>query len=196
MELSEFDQFFRANYGPIHRFFSTKLFDKHEAEDLAQSTFVEFHRSVHRSDNPRQFLWGIARNLFLRWLRDKARCPHVDADAQSLSSLGVPSPELPGRSMEERLLLEGLRRLPINDQIRLELRYFERLSGKEIATLLNQNYHGTRRQLSESYTRLIEEIRQLEADPSAITSTLTTLSMWESSVKSVIESKLRNPAQD
>lgn len=65
-----YDQYFNN----IYRFFSYKLLDKCIAEDLTSETFLLFVKQVKQDSeiiNIKQYLFGIAKHVFLKYLKSK-----------------------------------------------------------------------------------------------------------------------------
>jgi len=133
-ERSAGDTLLRRHYAAIYRFFLSKV---DCAEDLAQRTFQACLESRNAVEGAvRSYLFGIARNQLLMYLRSKGRyrrrfLPQEHSVAASLES---PS-QLVARQEDERLLLQALRELPLDLQISVELLYWEELSIAEIAEI-------------------------------------------------------------
>lgn len=157
----------RRHYGSVSRFFANKV--SQDPEELVQRTFL---RCVEKrlnagGDAPfRAYLYGIARNVLLEYFREKKRRSDVDVDGGVSSAHALdPSPsQMITQRREIALLLESLRRVPLDFQLLLELSYWEELSTSELATILDIP-HGTvkgrlsraRRALAVEYERLGEE---------------------------------------
>jgi RNA polymerase sigma-70 factor (ECF subfamily) len=113
--------------------------DDHEAEDLAQETFVEAWRSLQRFDGRARFstwLYGILRHRFLKSRRK--RRPVIEEDVERA---GRPSRETEplaaaAQAEEATLVLAALAVLPDEHRAVLELRFYADASLAEIATLL------------------------------------------------------------
>lgn len=130
-------QLFDRHYDRLARFFKNKVGD--EVYDLIQQTMLACLESQDRlRDEARfaPFLFGIARNVLLHHYRSRARKQDkLDFGVSSVVDLGLGHSTIVARRQRDRLLLEALRHLPIEDQILLELYYWEELQGKEIAEL-------------------------------------------------------------
>ncbi|MCH9685095.1 MAG: sigma-70 family RNA polymerase sigma factor [Deltaproteobacteria bacterium] len=141
------------------RFFRNKVTRVPDDDDLTQKTMLALARARPRS--PRGSFWGlvygIANNVLREYVRDKHKrvreqadfatvCTH-DLDRRSVSSVAV-------RSRELRAFVEGLRRLPVADQVLLELRYFEGLGAREIAEVLDMPQGSVHRKVQSGVERL------------------------------------------
>lgn len=126
-------------YGAVARFFSSKV--THEPEELLQRTFlrcVEQRAAYRREAAFRSYLFSIARNVLFEHFRDRKRRGEREADVGVSSAHALdPTPsQLLGERRETGLVLEALRRVPLDHQIVLELFYWEGLSTKELADVL------------------------------------------------------------
>lgn len=154
----------RQHYGAISRFFANKT--SHDPEELVQRTFLRCveNRASYRGDASfRAYLFGVGRNVLLEYFREKKRRADVEVDTSVSSAYALdPSPsQMIAQRREVALLLESLRRVPLEMQILLELSYWEELSTTEVAAILAIP-HGTvkgrlsraRRLLATEYERL------------------------------------------
>ena len=119
-------------FEPIYRFFENKL--SGEADDLTQQTFLACVKSRDRfrgTSSFRTYVYSIARNELYMRLRTITRFEHIDVDALSLADLvSSPSKRIDERREVERLHA-ALRRLPVELQLLLELRYWHDLDIAE-----------------------------------------------------------------
>lgn len=179
---------------PLYGFFRNKL--DGEIDDVVQRTFLgclESLPSFRQDASFRTFLFSIARNKLLMELRSRYRRPeHVDGSTESVFDLGCDGePSLPS-SMEGRreqiLLLRALRRLPIDDQIALELFYWEGLSSREISEVLERPDATVRTQLRRARLRLESLIEKLSPDAPLVTSTTDGFDLWVGRVREAMRS--------
>ncbi|MFY0534511.1 RNA polymerase sigma factor [Nannocystis pusilla] len=91
---------------------------------------------------------------------------------------------------EERLLLDGLRHIPLGSQVILELHYWEHLSAAEIGAFLAVPPYTARRRLAEAREQLVEAVRELEGEPAEGDSTVAALDDWAESIRRRILSDL------
>ncbi len=116
--------------------------DEHEAEDLAQETFVEAWKSLSRFDGRCQittWLFGILRHRFLKSRRKPRPLPSSDdVECANPRASAALSPEKQAQQSEDA---ERLRHLlhELSDQHRviLELRFLAGATLEEIATLID-----------------------------------------------------------
>ena len=130
----------------------------------------------------RSFLFATASNQLRRYYRsqrkrgserdDFSQCCAADLDdTRSLGSALV-------RKRETSLLIQGLRRLTIEDQIVLELSLFEELNGREIGELLDLPTATVHTRLRRGKAKLQVEIERLASNPQEYRSTVTDLEGW------------------
>jgi RNA polymerase sigma-70 factor (ECF subfamily) len=87
------------------------------------------------------------------------------------------------RAQEQRLLLEGLRRIPVNAQIALELYYWEDMTTKDIAAVLGIPHGTVRSRVRAARTALEAAIASLSRSPEVLESTLDNLERWLCSMR-------------
>jgi RNA polymerase sigma factor (sigma-70 family) len=168
----------------IARFFENKV--RHGAEDLTQATFLrmlEGRDRVRLDAAFRAFAFGIARNVLREHLRELTRGRAVDPAVDSMAGLAPGPSTVVGARQEHQLMLEGLRHLPIDDQILLELYYWEELQTDEIAEVLGIPPSSTRRRLSETRARLDAKMAEIAASPELLDRTLRNLESWIAEVR-------------
>jgi RNA polymerase sigma-70 factor (ECF subfamily) len=88
-----------------------------------------------------------------------------------------------GARQEHQLVLEGLRHLPLDDQILLELFYWEELRSDEVAVILGIPPSSTRRRLSEARGRLDTKMAEIAASPDLLDRTLRNLESWAAEIR-------------
>jgi RNA polymerase sigma-70 factor, ECF subfamily len=135
-----------------------------EAEDVVQETFIRAFRALGKLEDPKRFMnWilKIARNQ----AADHARRSRTFQSLDRLTEEG----EVPASALsviedlaekidlgeEHRAILEAVNRLPDKYRVVIMLRYFEGLSGSEIAKLLGEPEGTIRNRLF----RALEKVR-------------------------------------
>jgi RNA polymerase sigma-70 factor (ECF subfamily) len=91
------------------------------------------------------------------------------------------------RREEERILLQALRRLPLDQQITLELYYWEELPVADIAEVLDVAVGTVKSRLGRAREALRECIAQLEASDDARERTLSNLDDWAGGLRDALE---------
>ena len=162
---------FSRYFAALYRFFRAKIPDA--ADDLAQGTLlrcVEHESSVRDASSFRAYLFAIARNELHAWFRRRGHAK-VEGTVTSLQALSAsPSRALAIRT-ERRLLLEALRHVPLDDQVLLELHYWERLSSAELAEVVGVAPSTIRSRLAKARERLSGTLAELAREASLETTT-------------------------
>jgi RNA polymerase sigma factor (sigma-70 family) len=176
------EAFTRAYYSGILGFFRLRAAEA--AEDLAQKTFLACVEggSQIAGENVRAFLFGIARNVLMRHLRDQHRdvaLEHFDAGRPQsmLSPSGVVA-----QRREHWLLLRALERLPDDTQIILGLHYVQGLLSREIADVLGVTTSVVTTRLSRARDALRKEVETLRAPEQTRQSVLADFEAWARSL--------------
>ncbi|MFV8754747.1 RNA polymerase sigma factor [Nannocystaceae bacterium ST9] len=151
-----------------------------EVEDAIQQVFERLANRAARGepiDNVRAFVAGIARNVVRERLRANFRAP-VDLSEQSLVDIHPDQSELILIAEQHNLLLKGLHRLPIDDQILLGLRFWQRLKTRELALVLGLEHATVRSRLRRAKARLEGLIDELIRNGEARNSTIGSIDGW------------------
>lgn len=176
----------RRHFDPLHRFFRNKVGRSDDVEDLVQQTMLACldTRDRFRGDADfRAFVFGIARNTLLKYLRERYKRDVIDADELSLADCGLGISTALRARREQQLLLTALRHISIDAQIVLELRYWEQASAKQIAEALGVSVPTVRGQLREAKLELRAALDRLARDPGELASTVDGLEKWAASLR-------------
>lgn len=134
---SAFRELLRQFQPVIYRFAVRFLGDSEDAKDIAQETFLKFFRSiktVNEEENVNAFLFMIARNLCIDFLRKKK----PDSYSQNLEPVCTQTPlECLRRKEEHEAMLHIVNSLPERQRTAIDLRYAEGFSYAEIASIMN-----------------------------------------------------------
>ncbi len=127
-----------------------------EAEDVLQETFLRYYKYGDPVENPKAWLFKVARNVYLKRQRKRSRevsLELVEAD-----------PVLPGMQValerEEliRKVREGLKKLKDHHREVIILRYMEGLSYEEMAAVLGENVGTIKSRLNRAKEKLREKL--------------------------------------
>lgn len=176
---------FERYYPSVARFFTNKVAG--DPADLIQETFVaclQGRDAIVQPERFRSYIFGIAYNLLRQhYARRHGDGAHVDLGSTSVADLGAGPQTAMAASAEQRVLLEALRRIPLQFQIVLELFYWEGLPGHELAQVLGVSPHTVRSRLARARAGLREAIEQLADDPALARSTLGDLDGWAQALR-------------
>lgn len=186
---------FERHFEAIYRFFCNKV--GREVDDLVQETFLGCvkARDRFRGDSSfRTFLFAVARNQLLKRQEKHARAPgHDDFQETRVADLDASPTQLAVEHEEQALLLRGLRRLPLELQIALELFYWEGMQSKDIAVVL-EIPHGTVRSRLRRGRELLREVVESLADSAELRE--STVQDFEGWLRSIQGKVARPPPED
>jgi RNA polymerase sigma factor (sigma-70 family) len=178
-------ELFDRHFSAIRRFFSSKVGDDYE--ELVQRTFtrcVEGQQRFRGDGKFRSYLFSIATNVLREHLRQSRRGPSFDPDCSSVADLELPGPSsIMGARREQQILLEALRRLPLNDQVVLELFYWEQMRSVEIADVLELPHGTIRSRLRLARDRLRGHLDELARSSAELESTVGGLERWATELR-------------
>ena len=176
--------------GLLTRFFRNKVNSPEDAADLISETLLACTRGKERvrdSEAFRSFLFAAAMNMLRRHYRKQAkRVRELDDFADvCVGDSGHPRSLNAAVALEQesRLLVRALRRLPLDQQIVLELSYFEGLNGVEIAELLGVPQPTVYTRLRRSKERLRDAMLELAESPELVEATMMGLQTWADRVR-------------
>ncbi|MCH9682120.1 MAG: sigma-70 family RNA polymerase sigma factor [Deltaproteobacteria bacterium] len=164
---------FQRHFKAMRRFFRNKV-GPEEVEDLIQRTFLACveSRDRFRGDSTfRTYLYVVARNELFRHIRKRARDEvraGLDFTVSSLFDLGLSPSKVVAKQQEEELVLEALRRIPVDQQILLELYYWEQVPGPELARVLEVAPATVRTRLFRARDALRKQMEKMAASPALL----------------------------
>lgn len=129
---------FDRHFDSVSRFLRGKVHDG--LEDLVQQVFlgcIEARARLQAVSSFRGYLFGIARHQLLKHYREAGKRARLDFGVTSLVDLGTTPTGTVARNDESRAILEALQTLPVDQQIALELTYWEGLKAPEVAIALD-----------------------------------------------------------
>jgi RNA polymerase sigma-70 factor (ECF subfamily) len=171
---------FERYFVPVRRFFRNKVVG--DVDDLIQKTFlacVEGRDRFRGDASFRRYLFGTANNV----LRVHYRGRKKDGDGPDFSTMSAmdlaPSPsQAIALGDEQRIVLESLRRIPLEYQVALELFYWEELPVLELAEVLDVPLGTVKTRLRRGRQLLEEKIQELAGSSERLQTTLTDLDRW------------------
>ncbi len=183
----------RRHVGILTRFFRNKVSDPEDAAELTSETLLACTKNKQNIEPTsfRSYLFGVAMNVLRHHYRKKVKrrrelddfeeiCVGESDHPRSLGSLA----EL---GSETRLLVRALRRLPLDQQIVLELEYFDSLTGPQTADLLGVPVATVYTRSRRGKLRLKTVMTELAATPALAQSTLMGLETWALNVRKVLD---------
>jgi RNA polymerase sigma-70 factor (ECF subfamily) len=186
-------ELFGRYFEPVSRFFANKVLD--DRDDLVQETFEACLRGRDRLRDDhsfRSYLFSVAFNVLKAYFRRRRSQHRVWAAVDELGSASIhdlaPGPStIMGSVEQEQLLLEALRRIPMELQVVLEMRYWEEMSSAEIGAVLGIPAATARSRLHRGRELLERAIAQLPASHEARESTLAELDAWAGRIRGSLQ---------
>jgi RNA polymerase sigma-70 factor (ECF subfamily) len=147
----------------LYRFFATKTHDG--IDDLVQETLLACVESRENLQDPqalRAFIFAVARRrLYRRW-RDQGHGKNaIDFGLMSVTDLRTSPSGVAVRHEQQRQIYAAMQRIPVDQQIALELYYWEDMPAPAIAQVLDQPEGTIRSRLRRARDRLREELGRL-----------------------------------
>jgi RNA polymerase sigma factor (sigma-70 family) len=179
----------------VLRFFRNKVRFQ-EVEELAQETFLRLVKTREQIVDGRlirAYVLGIARRVLLEHLRSLPLDGELDPAVHGVAALVPGASTIIARCQEQELIVNALRRLPVEQQLLLELYYWEQLKGPELARIIDINASTLRSRIQKARDALRDAIAQFTANPELIASTLAGLDDWAEQIR--VE-HLRGPANE
>ena len=158
----------KRHYRALHRFFRTKAHA--HCDDLIQETFLactQTKESFRGESSFRTYLFGLARYQLLTYYRKRRRVCQIDVATCTLRDLGTTPSGVLVRGQEHQLLRLALTHVTIDQQIALELSYWENLPAPEIARVLEVPEDTVYSRLRRAKARLREALHMLESNAEA-----------------------------
>jgi RNA polymerase sigma-70 factor (ECF subfamily) len=179
------NQLLKRHFDALYRFFTNKVAD--HADDLIQATMMACVRGVgsfRKECGFRSFLFVVARHELYRHIKSNHRSREVfDPSLMSAADMG-PSPSTAlARHKEQRLLLQALRRIPLELQIVLELHYWEDLTTSELADALEIPQGTVKSRLRRAREALERELAAIADSPQDLRNTLDDLERWVAGIR-------------
>lgn len=156
---------FGRYFDALRRFFRRQIGD--DAQDLVQNTFLGCVQGRDRFKYQatfRTYLYVVARNQLYKELRRRSRRPELDFRITSLADLGP----TPSRVLNERdqlaLLVEALGKIPIEQQVAIDLYYLENMTAPQVAKVLELSEPKVRHRLKRGLDHLRQHIEGVRAN--------------------------------
>ena len=176
-------ELFERHFDGVDRFFRNKVADY---DDLVQQTFtacLEGRDRFRRDSAFRTYLFAIANNVLRAYFRTRRReSERLEWTEVSACDLAPGPSTLFREHREHQLLLESLRRIPLDYQVVLELYYWEELPGSAIAEIVDLPENPVRSRLRKGKQLLEKKMRSLAKNAEELARTLEDLERWAKTI--------------
>lgn len=170
-------------------------------DDIVQDVFAALaqRRDTFRADaSLKTFILAIARNTVANYFRERQRKPvdPLDVLQSSVRDLDAGPSSLLLKHENERLLLEALRGVPLDDQMLLELYYWDDMPGSELAQVFECPEPTIRGRLRRAKERLTAALEELTRDRRDFADTVTDLDAWAKQLRDGLKPYLQQMQRD
>jgi RNA polymerase sigma-70 factor (ECF subfamily) len=133
------NELFLRHFEALYRFFEHKT--DGDIDDLVQETFlacVRGRETFRRQSSFRTYLFAIARHVLLAYWRRRASSRQtLDFDEISVASLSTSAGTRLVKRQDRAALLAALRELPLDQQLLLEMYYWQELDRSQLAEVFD-----------------------------------------------------------
>jgi RNA polymerase sigma factor (sigma-70 family) len=182
------NELFERHFDLLYAFFRNKTTDS--IDDLVQRTFLACveGRDRFRGDAPfRGYMLGVARRLLFRAYHERrVDGERIDFGVSSLHDLSPSPSQIVVHRIEQRVVLESLRRVALDQQVALELYYFQGYRGPELAQILDVPEPTVRSRLHRGLEQLRRLVGELGESPKLLDVGIDQLEAWLSELGEVI----------
>ena len=175
----------KGQFERLYRTFRGKV-DAEEVGELIQQTLL---RCVERRDGFRgdaqfsTYVFAVARSVLVDHYRKRERAHAFDASVNSVADVAGSPSKIMLEGERDRLLLRALRAIPLDHQLLLELRYWEHLTGPQLAEVLAVPEGTVRTRLRRAQELLRKAMAAACEDASLVDSTMDDLERWASALR-------------
>ncbi len=160
-----FSQIYDQCVDKIYRFIFLKVSSQEIAQDLCSETFLKgwksFRKNNKKIDNPRAFLYQIARNLIIDHYREKGKMQTISADYIPITDPRVDLEEETKASSDLDTIKALLANLKDEYQEVVIWHYIDDLSIAEIAKMLKKSEGTVRVTLHRALKAVRKEIEEV-----------------------------------
>lgn len=170
------NELFKRHLESLYRFFANKV--GNDVEELIQNTLlgcVKGRDQFRGEASFRTYLFCIARNELYAYFRRRKRDDGLDFSVSSLVDLGPSATSLIAKNQRQRLLLDALTRIPLEQQLVVELFYWEHMTTAELAAFLEVPHGTAKSRLRLARESLRRAMVELAGDPTEAAGTLEEL---------------------
>lgn len=173
------DQLFSRHFETARRHVINRVDSEDDIKELMSQAFLICVEARDHVESFLPYLLGIIRHLVFKYWSARARGrAHLDFEECSIADLCSSPSSVAARSVRERRVLDALRRLPLRQQIALELFYWERLTGRQLGEVLGVPEATARSLLLRAKEAFGREVRRMENFDRVPESTDDNLEKW------------------
>ena len=157
-DIAAFSQLYELLVEPLYRFVLLRIGNEHDAQDITAETFKRVWQNLarYRTKNFRAFVFTIARNVTVDWIRKNKRNIPLDSNDHIVDTQVNLLEETQHKDTITELMA-AIQRLPQPYQEVIILRYIEEMTIKETAAILQKSPIAVR----VTQHRAIKKLKQI-----------------------------------
>lgn len=164
-DVSSGQALFARHFQDVYRFFEHKV--SADVDDLVQRTFAACVASRDRfrgESSFRTYMFAIARKQLYNYLRQQPKGEHFDFDEISIARVSTSPASKVDRANQIDLLRHALLQLPAEQQLLLELHYWQDLDAGDLGQVFETAPGTIRVRLLRARDALRKQLSVLQAD--------------------------------
>jgi RNA polymerase sigma-70 factor (ECF subfamily) len=167
-EASAFGLLYNKYQPKLFRFIFLKVSQREEAEDLTHQVFLNAWQNIESFKDEglplSSWLYKIARNKVIDFYRTRKQISSIESIPDEILALSTKSSE---EEISQKIQLESvykaLKKLPLDYQEVILMRFVEGLTPREIAKITGKNYGAVRVTQFRALKQLKNELKNYEA---------------------------------
>jgi RNA polymerase sigma-70 factor (ECF subfamily) len=182
----------RHYYPLIRRTVATKI-PESDVDDVVQKVVIALQRGREKFRGEaklKTYAMKIIRNNIANYFRQRKRRGPVDVLGSSVREHGAGQSTLLVEHERQRVLLEALRSVSLDDQMILELHYWEKMTGPQLTQVFECSEPAIRSRLRRAKARLRAELEKLAGEHEELAETVTDLDAWAQKLREELEPRL------
>lgn len=158
-----FEMIFKSYYSTLCRYANSFLEDPQEAEEVVQSSFINFwerRQSLDITVSIKSYLYRAVRNSCLNVIKhERVKREHAQHEVfMQAGSFEAPAQTLATDELEQRIY-EAMQKLPEQCRLVFQMSRFEELKYQEIADQLNISIKTVENQIGKALKIMREQLR-------------------------------------
>ena len=160
-DLAAGNELVTRHWDAVSRFFRSKIGD--DGADLISQTLLALVEGKEPVEDVRAYIFTVARRRLVDHFRRVSRTPELDPALSSIADLRTGVETALDRGRARDVLRDALARIPLDDQIALELAYLEGMPGRDVARVLGIGENTLRSRLARAKQRVRAALTDLGA---------------------------------
>jgi len=175
-------QLWNRYFDQIMGYFRKRL--SNDIQDVVTETLhVAIMGTNYRGEGSfRGFVYGVARNKLFKEYKRRSKVQDFDPSVSSLNDVGPSVTYVMDKRKARALVVEALRRIPIENQMAIDAYYIEGDSGPKVAEMLDITVPALRNRLRRGLEKVRVVLEQLEGSGEEFDKSRDVLEAWSASL--------------